>query len=210
MFLHRIHVNPRCRDARRDLADPYQMHATLCRAFSEPDTKCPSGAFLWRLEPETNLAGCPRILVQSRSLPNWSRIGVGGWLEDEPKPPLDLDARLRLDDLTPGDTFRFRIRANPCVTRNGKRLGMLKLQDQESWLRRKAEGHGFQVQSIHVAQEQMLRGRQHGGNPIRVFSALFDGHLAVNDPGPFREALQSGIGHGKALGLGLLSVVPSR
>jgi CRISPR system Cascade subunit CasE len=37
---------------------------------------------------------------------------------------------------------------------------------------------------------------------------LFDGYLVVNDPDPFREALQRGIGHGRALGLGLLSVVP--
>lgn len=208
MFLHRLHVNPRCREARRDLADPYQMHATLCRAFSASDTKCPEGVFLWRLEPETNPAGCPRILVQSRPLPDWSRIGVTDWFEGEPNPALDLATKLRLNSLTLGNAFRFRMRANPCVTRNGKRLGLLKLQDQEAWLRRKAEGHGFQIQSIEVTQEQMLRGKQHGGNPIRVFSVLFDGRLAVKDPELFREALQRGIGHGRALGLGLLSVVP--
>ena len=210
MFLHRLQVNPRCRDGRRDLADPYQMHATLCRAFSASDTRCPGGEFLWRLEPEADPSGCPRILVQSRSLPDWSRIEVKGWFEGEPNPALDLTTKLRLDALGPGDTFRFRIRANPCVTRNGRRLGILNLQDQEAWMRRKGEAHGFQIRSVQVAQEQMLRGKQHGGNPIRVFSALFDGYLSVGDPGAFREAIRSGIGHGKALGLGLLSVVPSR
>lgn len=54
MFLHRIHLDPRCREARRDLADPYQLHSTLCRAFSKPDTKCPESEFLWRQEPETD------------------------------------------------------------------------------------------------------------------------------------------------------------
>lgn len=208
MFLHRLHVNPSCREARRDLADPYQMHATLCRAFSVSDTKCPEGEFLWRLEPETNPSGCPRMLVQSRSIPDWSRIGVTGWFEGEPNPPLDLATKLRLDSIHSGDTFRFRIRANPCVTKNGKRLGLLKLQDQEAWLRHKGEAHGFQIRSVQAAQEQMLRGKQHGGNPIHVFSVLYDGYIAVNEPGQFREALQRGIGHGRALGLGLLSVVP--
>lgn len=52
MFLHRIHLDPRCREARRDLADSYQLHS--CRAFCEPDRKCPEGEFLWRLEPETD------------------------------------------------------------------------------------------------------------------------------------------------------------
>lgn len=46
MFLHRIHLDPRCREARRDLSDPYQLHSTLCRAFSTPDKKCPEGEFL--------------------------------------------------------------------------------------------------------------------------------------------------------------------
>jgi CRISPR system Cascade subunit CasE len=117
---------------------------------------------------------------------------------------------LQLDAVNPGDTFRFRIRANPCVTRAGKRIGLLKLQDQEAWLLHKGEAHGYQIRAVQVAQEQMLRGKQHGGNPIRIFSVLFDGYLAVNDPDQFRTALVSGIGHGKALGLGLLSVVPVR
>lgn len=64
MLLHRIHLDPRCREARRDLSDPYQLHSTLCRAFSAPDKKCPENTFLWRLEPETDSTGCPRILVQ--------------------------------------------------------------------------------------------------------------------------------------------------
>lgn len=86
MFLHRIHLGPRCREARRDLADPYQMHSTLCRAFCEPGRKCPDGEFFWRLEPETSSEGYPRILIQSRSLPNWSNIAIQGWFADEPEP----------------------------------------------------------------------------------------------------------------------------
>lgn len=59
---------------------------------------------------------------------------------------------------------------------------------------------------LRISQAQMLRGNQHGGNGIRVFSVLYDGMLTVLDPDLFRRALQSGVGHGKALGLGLLSV----
>jgi len=54
----------------------------------------------------------------------------------------------------------------------------------------------------------MLSGKQHSGNGIRIFSVLFNGVLTVTDTDAFRLALGSGIGHGKALGLGLLSVVP--
>jgi CRISPR system Cascade subunit CasE len=133
MYLHRLHLNQRCKEARRDLADPYEMHSTLCRAFTTPDQKCPPGEILWRLEPETDPKGNPRVLVQSRSTPNWSRIGVKDWFADEPAPPIDLAGRLKLDSLSIGQRFRYRLRANPSKTdiRNGKRLGLLRLEDQE-------------------------------------------------------------------------------
>lgn len=222
MFLHRIHLNPRCREARRDLSDPYQLHSTLCRAFCQPDRKCPEGEILWRLEPETDPTGYPRILVQSRSIPNWTSIGVQGWLA-KADPAIDLKDRLKLDSLKIGQRFRFRLRANPCVTRNGKRLGLLRLEEQEKWIERKGGQHGFSLPQlasyeqsaspqarldIRISQEQMLRGKQHAGNGIRIYSVLYDGILAVTEPDKFRHAVQTGIGHGKVMGLGLLSVAP--
>ena len=222
MLLHRIHLDPRSREARRDLADPYQLHATLCRAFSPPDRKCPEGEILWRLEPETGSDGCPRVLVQSRTIPDWEGIGVKGWLA-KTDPPVDLKSRLKLNALAIGQRFRFRLRANPCVTRAGKRLGLLRLEEQEQWIARKGQCHGFALPrlpsfdlsevkadriDVRVSQEQMLSGTQHHGNEIRVFSVLYDGVMTVTDADAFVKVLHTGIGHGKALGLGLLSVAP--
>jgi CRISPR system Cascade subunit CasE len=62
---------------------------------------------------------------------------------------------------------------------------------------------------MHLSEERMLRAEQHSGNQIHVFSVLFDGILTVSDPVPFRNAIQSGIGRGKAVGLGLFSVAPT-
>lgn len=236
MFLHRIHLDSRCREARRDLSDPYQLHSTLCRAFCEPDRKCPEGEFLWRLEPETDSAGCPRILVQSRTIPDWTSIGVQGWLAKADS-AIDLKERLKLDSLKAGQRFRFRLRANPCVTRNGKRLGLLKLEEQEKWVGRKGDQHGFSLPQlaafdlsespqkrvdVRISQEQMLRGKPHDSLEICIFSVLYDGILTATNPDSFRTTLLGGvkkeankekkvtmgIGNGRAMGLGLLSVVP--
>jgi CRISPR system Cascade subunit CasE len=222
VLLHRIHLDPRRHEVRRDLADPYQLHSTLCRAFCEPDKKCPEGEILWRLEPEADSSGFPRILVQSRGLPDWTRIGVQGWLASA-DPAIDLQKRLKLDSLGGGQRFRFRLRANPCFTRNGKRLGLLRLEEQEKWIERKGEQHGFalpQLMSfdlselthgridVRVSQGQMIHGKQHAGNEIRIYSVLYDGILAVTDTLRFKAALRSGIGHGKVIGLGLFSVAP--
>lgn len=219
MFLSRINLNLRCRETRRDLSDPYQLHSTLCRAFSPPDTKCPEGEFLWRLEPEIDPLG-PRILVQSRAEPDWAGVGVRGWLAKADQ-GIDLTDRLKLDSVKIGQRFRFRLRANPCVKRDGERLGLLRLEEQQAWIERKGFQHGFSVRQpaqsdsppsqqertdVLISQEQMLRGKQHSGNPIRIYSVLYDGFLSVTQPEKFREGLRTGIGHGKAMGLGLLSV----
>lgn len=222
MYLHRIHLDPRCREARRDLADPYQLHSTLCRAFSESGTKCPENEFLWRLEPESDSSGFPKILVQSKTLPDWGRIQVHGWLA-KVEPSIDLMKRLKLDSLQMGQRYRFRLRANPSVKRDGKRQGLLQQIDQESWIVRKGQQHGFSLPrlasfdfseleqghvDVRVSQEKMLGGKQHTGNEIRVFSVLYDGVLMVTEPEKIKNAIASGIGPGKVMGLGMLSVAP--
>jgi CRISPR system Cascade subunit CasE len=155
-------------------------------------------------------------------MPDWAGIGVQRWLA-KADPAIDLKSRLKLDSLNAGQRFRFRLRANPCVSRNGKRLGLLRLEEQETWIERKGQLHGFSLPQlaafdlieasqvrvdVRVSQEQMFRGKQHSGNGIRVFSVLYDGLLTVVEPEKFRDALKTGIGHGKVMGLGLFSVVP--
>lgn len=227
MLLHRIHLNPRCKEARRDLADPYQMHATLCRAFFPEDTPCPPGALLWRLEPETGIDGKPRVLIQCRMTPDWSRIAPLDWLACADT-GIDIPQKLALDSLEAGRAFRFRLRANPCKTVNGKRVGLVGTDAQCDWLARKGVQHGFSLpeplsadyfefqqspgapaySDMRISQEQMLTGRRNNGDPIRVYAALFEGRLRVTDAERFKKTLETGIGHGKVMGLGLLSVVP--
>lgn len=227
MFLYRIHLNPLCKDARRDLADPYQMHSTLCRAFFPEGKKCPPGGLLWRLEPETDPKGRARVLIQSSTKPDWTRLNTSSWLA-KAEPGIDLVDKLRLTTIQKGQQFRFRLRANPCKKIQGKRRALLKEKEQIFWLARKGKQHGFlfpqikaedyfeSLQSpadfafnnISVTQQQLLHGLQHNGNKIFVNAVLFEGKLTVTDPEKFRAALQKGIGHAKVMGLGLFSVIP--
>lgn len=233
MFLHKLILNLRNRDARRDIADPYAMHSTLCRAFVPEDNPMPPGTVLWRLETPRGQGGSPVLLVQSGTAlpPDWNGLFRMGWLLKEPAQPLNLSERLALDGLRPGAVFRFRLRANPskCVKMNlrRKRLGLLRRPEQEQWLSRvgKEQG-GFSIPEcpsfsgeaessgldVGISEEFMLTGKKRGEDVprIRIFSALFEGFLTVESPDLFRRALANGIGHGKAMGLGLLSVAPVR
>jgi CRISPR system Cascade subunit CasE len=212
MLLHKILLDLRCKEVRRDIADPYEMHSTLCRAFSSSEEKCPPGTFLWRLEPETSNIGMPIIIVQSTVLPNWSRILVSDWFSGKPYPPIDIKEMNYLNpgNLSIGTRFRYRLRANPSVCRNGKRIGLYKSEEQEEWLLRQGQSKGFSTVTVHCSQEQMLTGNRRDGGTIRVFSVLYDGVLRITDPTAFINASSIGIGHGKTMGLGLLSVIPIR
>lgn len=207
MYLQKIYLNLRCREVRRDIADPYEMHSTLSRAFSLPDTKLPPNSFLWRLEPEKDLSGIVKVLVQSNKIPVWDRISVKEWFGEPPEPPINLKEKLD-NYLKNGNRFRYRLKANPSVCKNHKRLGLLNPEAQSKWLFQKGENSGFKPLSVHLSRDQMLSGNVRNGKPIRVFSVLYDGILELTNTQEFEKTLANGIGHGKAMGLGLLSIIP--
>ena len=148
----------------------------------------------WRLEETKDLQSCPHVLVQSSVTPDWSKIGVRDWFDTMPNTPVDLELQLALKSLQLGKSFRFRIRANPCVSREGKRLGLFKSNDQAKWFAQKGLLHGFKPSGIPsfameetecldlmISQEQMLRGKQRSGHDICVYSVQYDGILTVTD-----------------------------
>ena len=203
MELTRVELNPGDARARRDLANPYEMHSTLARAFAD-GAQYPARNFLWRLEPRIGLAN-PVLLVQSQSAAHW-----GNFEKVQSNWALAIDSK-QVDErtlVTSGRILRFRLRANPTVTRQGKRHGLYREDDQIGWLERQAARHGFEAQALAVSEPSRIVAsrRRSGASQVVVYSALFDGVLRVTDVDLFVHALREGLGHAKALGLGLLSV----
>jgi CRISPR system Cascade subunit CasE len=205
MYLSRLLLNPADPQARRDLADAYEMHRTLARVYA-PDAKRPPARFLWR--QERNAAGWPdgTVLVQSAEPGNWSvlRHGLQGYLQS-------IEADKVVDPavlVQAGRRYRFRLKVNPTVTREGKRHGLVKEQEQLDWLVRQGQRHGFGVLGAVRSASERMSARQKG-NRITVHSALFDGVLqASSEVDALRSVLTLGLGHAKSLGLGLLSLAP--
>jgi CRISPR system Cascade subunit CasE len=125
-------------------------------------------------------------------------------------PGIELSERLGLNALRPGAKFRYRLRANTSKTDilTGKRLGLFKTAEQTDWLSRQGVIRGFSVFSAHLSQSGLLEGKRNAGGGIKVYAVLFDGVLETTDPAKFKQAVADGIGHAKAMGLGLLSVIP--
>lgn len=203
MYLSRLVLNPRHPLARRDFSNPYAMHATLSWLFEDPKAARP----LWRLESTRP----PTVLLQSLMRPDFSRLdtrdGFAGYFAQAPETkPQELAVRLR-----EGQVLRFRLEANPTVTRGGKRHGLRRIEEQLLWLHRQAEKAGFAVLGANVTRTERRSFPKRGQEQaIVLWVARFDGVLQVRDPGKLRNAIQEGIGHGKALGLGLLSVALMR
>lgn len=201
MYLTRLILDPRCAQARRDLADAYDMHRTLSRAFVTGDAEQPT-RFLWRLERDTNPWTHPTVLVQSRHAGAWDSLqSLPGYLQK----PAESKA-VELYKHVQAGTYRFRLMANPTVTRLGKRYGLMDEVTQLEWLKRQGARHGFAVKAGVVSASDLLESKRKPGNNITVQQVCFDGMLEVREPSDVRKALLDGIGPAKAFGCGLLSL----
>ena len=217
MVLSRLILNPRSRQVRSELADLYELHRTVMKAFAGQSQA--GGRVLFRvdLHPHT---GVPTLLVQSGSAPNWDFLNAP-----------EKDYLLGADDLPlgvenpgvkpfevvlqSGQVLTFRLRANPTrkIDREGqaqgRRVGLLREEEQMDWLKRKIEAAGGALLSARVANESLTTGKLYRGaekHSLQLTSVQFDGTLQVQDPERLRLALEAGIGSGKGFGFGLLSL----
>lgn len=205
MFLSRLTLDPEHPHARRDLASAYEMHRSLARAFAV-DAHSPPARFLWRLEPDRSGLTGSVVLVQAAHAGHWDTLAAqSGYLQDlQANKPVQTDRLVR-----PGQPCRFRLLANPTVTRAGKRYGLHDDDARMAWLQRQGQKHGFALLSAarsangRITAAQGARSRR-----ITLDAVLFEGLLQPLDAAALRLALISGIGPGKALGLGMLSLAP--
>ena len=214
MYLSRLILNPRNRRVQREVANPYEMHRGLMRAFPD-DLKEGDERVLFRLEPGRN--GALSLLVQSWTPPEWSYLAAPEFREyllpvGEPKPAIksfDLD-------LAPRQVLAFRLRANPTARRrlpdgSRKRVGLVREEEQVTWLNRKGELGGFRVLSARTTDRDGIGGkirRAEKTHTLKLTAVRFDGLLQVTEPSRLRETVRRGIGSGKGLGFGLLSLAP--
>jgi CRISPR system Cascade subunit CasE len=149
--------------------------------------------------------------VQSDREPDWRCLAEKvGYLAQEPAYKQFEPA------FQPGQRLHFRLRANPTVKRmflgeeKSKRIGLYQEEEQRDWLARKAEQGGFALLGVTVISEGKVGGKIHRSeeesHTLNLLAVRFEGLLQVTDPAKFLETVQQGIGSGKGLGFGLLSL----
>ncbi|XXX78026.1 type I-E CRISPR-associated protein Cas6/Cse3/CasE [Sorangium sp. So ce134] len=244
MYLSRVLLNPISRAVRADLADVEDLHRTLMRAFPDDAGPRPREAHgvLFRVDEDAR-RGRFVLLVQSAVRPDFTRLPDGYFLDlrddlgfAEPgalENPAVRDVGDERARIGAGESFRFRLRANPTrridtksgadgKRRNGRRVELRDDASRLDWLRRKAAAGGFELcgaedgtgaSEVWVCEERKLIGRKPDASGARrvltLAPVLFEGRLRVTDADRFRAALAGGIGPAKAYGFGLLSIAPA-
>ena len=237
MYLSRIQLNPRRRDARWLLASPQRVHAAVLASFPEPPTGALRGAprVLWRLDDDH---GRVFLYVVSPVEPDFAHLAEQvGWPTTErglvrPYDPL-------LDRLAAGQRSAFRLAANPTrykankTTGRVQRFGHATVGYQEKWLLERSERYGFrvtttspqgvdgaaveipdlvvtrrQIQSFDRRDPEPTVPGRRSAREVTLSQAQYDGQLEVVDPDALRSALMAGIGPAKAYGCGLLTLAP--
>jgi CRISPR system Cascade subunit CasE len=190
MYLSRLILNPRSREARHDLADCQRLHARLMLAFPPlPDAAGPPRSalgVLYRVEPQPR-TGLTAVLVQSRQRPDWSRLPLGYLLDlgsSGPENPACKPVGAAHDAIRAGDELVFRLLANP--TRRvherrgeagdrlaGKRVELHGEEAWQDWLARKGQQAGFRVLEVRVRGSAAPGSNGDGaGEPIPDVRAL--------------------------------------
>ena len=172
------------------------------------------------------------LLVQSSVKPDWSFLRDGYASEIECKTIHEQYSKIEN-----GMRLLFRLQANP-TKRIGKsdtkadkrfkpsddrkirrRIELRTDEEKIDWLKRKGEDAGFRLTDVRIKEavanaavqysSKQFGRRGRDDKKMTFGSVVFEGILQVTDAEKFREALQTGIGTGKAYGFGLLSVAKS-
>ena len=210
MYLSKLTLNVRNRQVQKELANRYELHRTLMRAFPAELSK--DERILFRMEQDTHTAQAI-LLAQSFSMPNYSILPADYLLTNAEVKPF-------APALKDGQTLVFRLLANPTrriiktgeITENldkSKRVGLLNEEDQLKWLERKAADSGFRLGNVRSTPQPDVIGYRHQDDErqrITLQAVLFDGVLEVLDTELVQKAIRAGIGSGKGFGFGLLSL----
>lgn len=200
-----LNLNPKAPEVVVDMRDCNAMHRRVMSMFSHVRYDRVTHHILYRVEGDEEDGAT--LLLHSNVIPDVSVVPLRYTRQNA-----DVDAfyGVQLRDITAGMTLPFRLRTmtSKRESQSGKRVPIKQVPQQIEWLARKGHDHGFAVVATpQVINSGIIYGYR-GVNqaPMHYFTTTFAGMLEVTDPLALYQAVQQGIGTGKAHGLGLLEV----
>jgi len=234
MYLTRFRFNTARTGARRLLTSPQSLHAAVMSSFAQvPPTPAGQGPrVLWRVDRNDNAQVLLYIVSPDR--PDLTHIveqagwpTTGSWDTFAYTPFLER--------LKAGDTWSFRLTANPVHsirTKDGeptKRTAHITARHQIGWLLKQQERGGFAVceqpkdlprvaetdeyQVVVRDRRNLAFGKKNEEGrkaaDVQIATATYDGRLRIEDADKLRDILTGGLGKAKAYGCGLMTLAPA-
>lgn len=206
VFLSRVYLDDNNRETMRLMSSPEMLHGAVERAFESRGPRR-----LWRVD---GVAGRCCLLVLSPDMPDFSQLVHRYGFPGETPAWLTRPYQQLLDRLREGQTWQFRLKANPVRSLSveqgarGKVMAHVTTHQQKEWLLSRAGACGFALEpdAFEVMHTQWFRFSKGHGHVVTLRTATFEGRLTITDAGAFAEALVQGIGRAKAYGCGLMTV----
>ncbi|MES9506856.1 type I-E CRISPR-associated protein Cas6/Cse3/CasE [Streptomyces sp. NPDC000609] len=236
MYLTRFRVNTGRSDARQLLGSPHRMHGAVNMSFPTPPSREGSAPrVLWRVD--RNGTSETLLYIVSPTRPDLTGlVEQAGWPASDEPGWTTFAYEDFLAALHPGDTWGFRLTANPVhnirheYVKEGertKRAAHRTPRHQMDWLLKRQEQAGFEIVEKPVERRLLPEGDEYelivrdqvpmrfrrppaktGGNDVQITRVTFDGRLRVTEPDLFRRTLTHGLGKAKAYGCGLMTLAP--
>ena len=199
-----LRLNPGSRAARRSLHDPQAIHRTLMACFPETESKNPRRELgvLWRIEP----GDAPTLLLQSNACPDITKLPTGYG-----------DAQAKLMDehmgaLENGKIVHYRAALNPIrQNRTGgvNRQRVVPMAERLAWAADRVVAAGLNSLSEPTITGMPSNYITRGDRTFPIYTVRVDGVAQISDAAVLTAALRAGIGHAKAWGCGLMTVLPA-
>ncbi|STC69304.1 type I-E CRISPR-associated protein Cas6/Cse3/CasE [Corynebacterium pilosum] len=212
-------ISPAKREGRKLITSPNALHARVAQAFP-PQQDSDAGRVLWRLDKRQH----EHVLyIVGPNKPELETLSDDAGWDGIPAQTADYDRFL--DSLLKGQRWWFELVANPTQSKSrgegkrGKVTAHVSVEHQLSWLRRKADLHGFSLPDGGLGEPRVLSrdfldfGRSdpeknNRRSRVKVATVRFGGELEIQDVAKFRDALRNGIGRAKGYGCGLMTLAP--
>ena len=191
MYITQIKLNLRNHQIFKKLRSLDDYHAYIESAFPAEQLLGVRKRHLWRLDGQT-------ILLTSEDEPDKDALGKYGYI-------ITKDYSKFVENISSTRPYQFKLVANPLQSNiKDRRIPCHGNQERLEWLTKQGEKYGFKVIQAQVANYKENKIRKHG---FTVKSVTFEGILQVTDIEKFKQALTEGIGHEKAYGCGLMTIM---
>lgn len=211
MYLSRLQLDTTNRNTMRALSEPQLFHGAVERSFTGERQRN-----LWRID---SLGDSLYLMVVSTERPDLTAAAQQFGSPSETARWETKDYSPLLERITTGSRWHFRLTANPIkhlsahgtAGERGKVVAHVTPEHQQQWLKEKAPQYGFDVdrdEFLAVAEKRyQFRKGMDNKRLVTLLAVTFEGMLTVTDAELFRKTLISGMGRGKAYGMGMLTVV---